>query len=61
MAEFKLTEALILTYDQEDILKSDEKTIIIKPVWKWLIEKVPQSPGEDDKNYPPGSPTSDIQ
>jgi len=39
MAEFKLTEALILTYDQEDILKSDEKTIIIKPVWKWLIEE----------------------
>jgi len=61
MTEFKLTEALILTYDQEDILKTDEKTIIIKPVWKWLIEKVPQSPGEDDKNYPPGSPTSDIQ
>ena len=61
MTELKLTEALILTYEQKDILKSDEKTIIIKPVWKWLLETVPLSPGEDDKNHPPGIPTSDIQ
>jgi hypothetical protein len=33
MEEFKLAESLILTYDQEDILKFDEKIIIIKPVW----------------------------
>lgn len=38
MAEFKLTQGMILTYDQEDTLKSDGKTIIIKPVWKWLLE-----------------------
>lgn len=41
MAEFKLTQGMILTYDQEDTLKSDGKTIIIKPVWKWLLEGVP--------------------
>jgi hypothetical protein len=43
MEEFKLAESLILTYDQEDILKFDEKTIIIKPVWKWLLEDSPQN------------------
>ncbi|PKL68302.1 MAG: ATPase [Methanomicrobiales archaeon HGW-Methanomicrobiales-1] len=39
MAEFKLTQGMILTYDQEDMLESDGKTIIIKPVWKWLLEE----------------------
>jgi predicted AAA+ superfamily ATPase len=39
MAEFKLTQGMILTYDQEDTMKSDGKTIIIKPVWKWLLEE----------------------
>jgi hypothetical protein len=39
MAEFNLTQGMILTYDQEDTLKSDGKTIIIKPVWKWLLEE----------------------
>jgi predicted AAA+ superfamily ATPase len=40
MDKFKLKEGLILTYDQEKemILKRDKK-IIIKPVWKWLLEK----------------------
>ena len=41
MAEFRLTQGMILTYDQEDTLKSDGKTIIIKPVWKWLLEGSP--------------------
>jgi hypothetical protein len=41
MAEFKLTQGMILTYDQEDTLKSDGKTIIIKPVWKWLLDGSP--------------------
>ncbi|MDO8871182.1 MAG: ATP-binding protein [Methanoregula sp.] len=41
MAEFKLTQAMILTYDQEDTLKSEGKTIIIKPVWKWILEDSP--------------------
>lgn len=36
---FKLTTGYILTYDQEDELKIDNKTIKIKPVWKWLLEK----------------------
>jgi uncharacterized protein len=39
MAEFKLMQGMILTYDQEDTLESDGKTIIIKPVWKWLLEE----------------------
>ena len=38
MAEFRLTQGIILTYDQEDTLNSEGKTIIIKPVWKWLLD-----------------------
>jgi hypothetical protein len=39
MAEFRLTQGMILTYDQEDTLTSGGKTITIKPVWKWLLEE----------------------
>ena len=39
MNKFKLKEGLILTYNQEDELKEDGKKIVIKPVWKWLLEK----------------------
>lgn len=38
LEEFKLSEGLILTYDQEDTLKISGKTIYIKPVWKWSLE-----------------------
>ena len=36
--QFKLKEGLILTDNQEEELKLDGKRIIIKPVWKWLLE-----------------------
>ena len=49
MKKFKLKEGLILTYDQEDEFEVDtqgghknlqagKKKIIVKPVWKWLLE-----------------------
>ncbi len=40
MDKFKLKGGLILTYDQEEeiILKGNKK-IMIRPVWKWLLEK----------------------
>ncbi|RLG15234.1 MAG: ATP-binding protein [Candidatus Nanohalarchaeota archaeon] len=38
MDKFKLKKGTILTYDQEDEIKKENKTIIIKPVWKWLLE-----------------------
>src|SRR3989344_3452722 len=38
LKKFKLKEGLILTYDQEDEFKIEEKKITIKPVWKWLLE-----------------------
>jgi predicted AAA+ superfamily ATPase len=38
MDELKLKNGFILTYDQEDLIKIDGKKIIIKPVWKWLLE-----------------------
>ena len=39
MKKFKLKEGLILTNGQENEIKSEGKKIIIKPVWKWLMEK----------------------
>lgn len=39
MGKFKLKEGLILTYGQEDEIKVNKSRIIIKPVWKWLIDE----------------------
>ena len=40
MNKFKLKKGLILTYDQEEEIKLNKnKKIIIKPVWKWLLEE----------------------
>ena len=39
MADLNLKEGIILTSDQEELRKSGETTIIIKPVWKWLLEE----------------------
>lgn len=36
--KFNLKEGLILTYNQEDKIEIEGKKIIIKPVWKWLLE-----------------------
>lgn len=38
MNKFKLKEGLILTYDQEDYFKVEDKKIIVKPVWKWMLK-----------------------
>lgn len=38
--EYSLKEGLILTYDQEDSFFFNDKTIIIKPVWEWLLSLV---------------------
>lgn len=39
MDKFKLKEGLILTYDQEEEISEGKKKIIVKPVWKWLLDK----------------------
>ncbi|OPX62873.1 MULTISPECIES: ATP-binding protein [unclassified Methanoregula] len=39
MGAFGLKQGLILTHVQEDEMAVKEKTIIIKPVWKWLLEE----------------------
>ncbi|MDG6218547.1 MAG: ATP-binding protein [Candidatus Thermoplasmatota archaeon] len=39
MDVFNQDEGMILTFDQEDIRHRDNKTIYIKPVWKWLLEQ----------------------
>jgi predicted AAA+ superfamily ATPase len=36
--KFKLKEGIILTYNQKDKLKIDNKLIKIVPVWKWILE-----------------------
>jgi len=38
MEKFKLKKGLILTYNQEDEIVIEDKKIIIKPVWKWLLD-----------------------
>lgn len=38
METFKQKTGLLLTYDQEDQMTIENKKIIIKPVWKWLLE-----------------------
>jgi hypothetical protein len=39
MAKFRLAKGMILTYDQEDELHTDGKTIVLQPVWKWLLDE----------------------
>ena len=37
LKEFNLKQGIILTYDQDDYFIINEKKIIVKPVWKWLL------------------------
>jgi len=38
LKEYNLKEGLILTLDKEDTVEFEDKKIILKPVWKWLLE-----------------------
>jgi predicted AAA+ superfamily ATPase len=38
MKKYDLMEGYILTLEDEEILKLDKKNIIIKPIWKWLLQ-----------------------
>ncbi|MBI2064264.1 MAG: ATP-binding protein, partial [Candidatus Yanofskybacteria bacterium] len=38
MNAFKLKTGVILTNDQEEEIEEGAKKIIVKPVWKWLLE-----------------------
>jgi predicted AAA+ superfamily ATPase len=38
MRYFKLSEAILVTQDKEELIKIDGQTIKIKPLWKWLLE-----------------------
>ncbi len=38
LKEFKLKQGLILTYNQEDEFKIEDKIIKVIPVWKWLLK-----------------------
>jgi hypothetical protein len=35
---YNLDTGLILTYNQEETIKQDKKTIHVLPVWKWLLQ-----------------------
>ena len=37
LGKFKLKQGLLLTYDQENSFKVDNKVIKVIPVWKWLL------------------------
>jgi len=38
MNEFRLSEGLILTEDQDDDIPVNGRHIVVKPVWKWAVE-----------------------
>jgi uncharacterized protein len=38
LQKFKLKTGLILSMDQEEEIMIEDKKIIIKPIWKWLLE-----------------------
>ena len=38
MEKYKLSNGLILTSDDEDEIKIENKFITVKPIWKWLLE-----------------------
>jgi predicted AAA+ superfamily ATPase len=38
MEKYKLASGLILTSDDEDEIKMQNKIITVKPIWKWLLE-----------------------
>ena len=42
MKKFKLEEGLLLTNNREEKLKLNGEKIVIKPVWKWLLEEKQQ-------------------
>jgi uncharacterized protein len=39
LEKFKLKQGLILTYDQEDEILVNKKKILVKPVWKWILDE----------------------
>ncbi len=39
MKKLKQKSGILLTYDQEEDIKLDDKKIMVKPVWKWLLER----------------------
>ena len=40
MQEFNIKKGLILTLDQEEEFSIEGKKIIVKPVWKWILEQI---------------------
>jgi len=38
MESYGLKEGLLLTYDEEDTIRMNNRTVTILPVWKWLLE-----------------------
>jgi predicted AAA+ superfamily ATPase len=38
MVQYNLSKGLILTYDVEETVRINRKTIAIMPVWKWLMQ-----------------------
>ncbi len=45
--ELGIKEGTIITWDTEDIIEREGKTIRVVPLWKWLISKSEASCGED--------------
>jgi uncharacterized protein len=40
MKELNIQKSLIITYDDEEIIKKENYTISVLPIWKWLLQKM---------------------
>ncbi len=40
MEALKLDRGLVLTWDQEQTVRKDDREIAVVPVWKWLLGAV---------------------
>lgn len=41
MTSFNIEKGIILTYDEENIIKFENTNIDVMPVWKWLLQTDP--------------------
>jgi hypothetical protein len=39
LRKFNLKNGIVLTYDQEEEIMIETKKIIVKPIWKWLLDE----------------------
>ena len=44
MDELNINSGLILTMNQDDQIEQNNKKIIVKPVWRWMLDNTTKNP-----------------